>query len=174
VVKVKELQDAEWPLLPEGPVFFASTTCPASRSAPARSRTPRDRHRVRNAARRRGGFPLLAPMSAIAGRLAVEAGASSSGGGRSACLVLGAGHAGLAAAAPPQAIGSRVIVLTRSATLARRCEPPRGFVRASRAPQKSNARRCGRISSSGAVFVPAQPTPKLCRARSWPACAAAP
>lgn len=76
-----------------------------------------------------GGLPLLAPMSQVAGRLAIQAGArflerEFGGAGVLLCpigavnagtvIVIGAGHVGLNAVAYAAGIGAEVIVLDRS------------------------------------------------------------
>ena len=58
-----------------------------------------------------GGFPLLAPMSVIAGRLSVQVAALALGHAPRDVLVLGAGHAGNAAAAAAHTAGARVTQL---------------------------------------------------------------
>ena len=160
-VKVKEVQDHEWPLLPDGACLFCFHHLPGepqrTRALAARRATAIAFEMLRDAA---GGFPLLAPMSAIAGRLAVEAGARLLGRRPGRVLVLGAGHAGLAAAAAAASTGSDVIVLTRSES-SRDAAIASGFAArlASAAEIEREALRADVVV--GAVFIPAQPTPKL-------------
>jgi alanine dehydrogenase len=131
VIKVKEIQHGEWNALARG-----STLCCfqhfvgeplLAREVAARGVTAIAYEMVRGAD---GGFPLLAPMSVIAGRLAIQVGAQlltlpSGGNGTllAGCpgaqparvLVLGGGHAGINAAEVAAALGARVVLLTRSA-----------------------------------------------------------
>jgi alanine dehydrogenase len=66
---------------------------------------------IRDAA---GGFPLLAPMSIIAGRMAIQVAERALGHGPRDVLVLGAGYAGNSAADAARAAGARVTQLRRS------------------------------------------------------------
>jgi alanine dehydrogenase len=98
-----------------------------------------------------GGFPLLAPMSRIAGRMAIQVGRDILGRVPAKVLVLGAGHAGLAAASAAAALGAEVVVLSRST---------RGIA------QPATAAALDRHAADaelivGAVFVPGAATPKL-------------
>ena len=75
VVKVKEIQDADLARLPRGATLFSFQHLPGE---PARTRALAERdataiafEMVRDA---KGGFPLLAPMSRIAGRMALQQG----------------------------------------------------------------------------------------------------
>jgi alanine dehydrogenase len=110
-----------------------------------------------------GRYPLLAPMSAIAGRMAIEAAQRILGRVPERVLVLGAGHAGLAAAETARRLGSRVAVLTRS-------DASRDAARARLGPSAE----CGIASAAaierhalaadvvvGAIFLAGTPTPKL-------------
>lgn len=161
VVKVKEVQDADWAALPHGAAIFSFHHLPGeperTRALAARAVTAIAFEMLRDA---EGGFPLLAPMSVIAGRMAVEAGARLLGRPPRGVLVLGAGHAGLAAARAAQALGGDVVVLTRSEH-SRVAAGLAGFVArlASAAEIEREALRADLVV--GAVFVPAQPTPKL-------------
>jgi alanine dehydrogenase len=92
-----------------------------------------------------GGFPLLAPMSAIAGRMAIDVAARHLGRAPRRVVVLGAGHAGSAAADSARAAGAQVTVLRRSNATPEAVE---------RAVLEADL-------VIGAVFVPASPTPKL-------------
>ena len=92
-----------------------------------------------------GGFPLLAPMSVIAGRMAIEAGARHLGRAPRRVLVLGAGHAGRAAERAALERGASVTVLRRASATPAAIE---------RAALEADL-------VVGAVFVPGSPTPKL-------------
>jgi alanine dehydrogenase len=98
-----------------------------------------------------GQFPLLAPMSAIAGRMAIQVGARHLGRIPAKVLVLGAGHAGLNAAAAARAAGSEVVVLSRT---------PKGIAQAA-TPQAIARHASDADLVVGAVFIAGAPTPKL-------------
>jgi alanine dehydrogenase len=124
VVKVKEMLPEDLRHLRPTRAIFCFHQLP---SEPERTRALAERgataiafEMVRDAA---GGFPLLAPMSVISGRMAVEAVSRflPVQGGRA--LVLGAGNAGLSAARTARDRGLAVKVLTRS-------EPSRDRARA--------------------------------------------
>ncbi len=179
VVKVKELQPGEHRALGIGTTLFSFQHLvgePALARALAGTGASAIAYElVRDAG---GGFPLLAPMSALAGRLAIQAGANLLGlpaGGNgtllAACpgvaparvLVLGAGHAGEGAAALAAAMGARVTVLTRTesrrAQVAARLGPGVTTGLADAATVEREA--LGADLVVGAVFVPGAPTPKL-------------
>jgi alanine dehydrogenase len=164
VVKVKEVQPAEIALVTAGSTLFGYQHLAGepvmTRALAARGATAIAFELVRD---ERGGYPLLAPMSAIAGRMAVDAVARILGRDAGVVLVLGAGHAGLAAARAARDRGARVTVLTRS-------EASRDAARHALGP----AVECGLATADaierhaltadlvvGAVFVPGTPTPKL-------------
>jgi alanine dehydrogenase len=132
IVKVKELQPAEYPRLVPGTTVLGYAQInrdPALLAAVLRARitviaceTVRDAH---------GGLPLLAPMSRIAGRLAPLVGSAALGtdrGGSGVLLtgvddvpgarvvVIGAGNVGGEAARVAARLGARVIVFSRGAT----------------------------------------------------------
>ena len=179
VVKVKEIQPGEWTALERGSTLFSFQHLVGE---PALAREVADRaitaiafEMVRDAD---GGFPLLAPMSVIAGRLAIQVGAQlltlpAGGNGTllAGCpgaetarvLVLGAGHAGTHAAEVAAALGAKVTILTRSAAtrdaVAARLGPS---VEADLAtPQAIERHALAADLVVGAVFVPGAPTPKL-------------
>lgn len=135
VLKVKEPIPAEYELLRPGQMLFSYLHLAA---VPALARVLQER-RVTAVAfetvEQQGQRPLLAPMSAIAGRIAVQMGATllyGPAGGRGVLLggvpgarrgrvvVLGAGQAGGHAVSMAAALGANVVVLDRSpAALAR-------------------------------------------------------
>jgi alanine dehydrogenase len=179
VVKVKEIQPAERDRLVPGCALFAFQHLvgePAlARALAARGITAIAFEMVRDAA---GGFPLLAPMSVLAGRLAILAGAhhlTVPGGGRGVLLaggagadparvlVLGGGHAGTHAAEVAASLGARVTLLTRSAStrdaLASRFGGRVALGLAT--PQAVEAEAPAADLIVGAVFVPGEPTPRL-------------
>jgi alanine dehydrogenase len=146
VVKVKEMQDADFPRVRAGQALFSFQQLPG---APDRTRrlaasgvTAIGFEMVRDAG---GGYPLLAPMSIIAGRLAIEVGARHLQRTPKRVLVLGAGHAGQAAAQAARKIGAAVDVLRRGTAT------PEAVERL--------ARQADVVV--GAVLVTGEPTPKL-------------
>ena len=138
IVKVKEPQSAERALLREGQVLFTYLHL-----APDPEQT---RDLVNSGAvciayetvtRPGGGLPLLAPMSEVAGRMAVQAGAQCLGkepGGMGMLLggvagvppakivILGAGVVGTNAAQIAAGSGARVVVIDRSLDALRRLD----------------------------------------------------
>ena len=140
IVKVKEAQDADLAVMPRGAAIFSYHHLPGE---PARTRALAERavtaiafEMVRDL---RGGFPLLAPMSRIAGRMAVERFPARK------VLVLGRGHAGSAAAEAARRRGAEVVVLgSRDAT-----------------PQNIERHALDADLVVGAVFAAGRPTPKL-------------
>lgn len=161
VVKVKEAQDADLPRIPRGATIFSFHHLPGeprrTRALAALEATAIAFEMVRDAS---GGYPLLAPMSEIAGRQAVEVAAAWLGAGLAQVLVLGAGHAGLAAAREAAARGARVTVITRSAR-SRAAARAQGFAAevATAAGIEGHALAADLVV--GAVFVAGEPTPKL-------------
>lgn len=125
-----------------------------------------------------GLFPLLAPMSAIAGRMAIPLGAHLLGlpqGGNGTLLggapgaqpaqvlVLGAGHAGEGAAELASAMGASVTILCRSERTRERLRAKHG-ARMAVGIATGAAVEAAALAADlvvGAVFVPAMPTPKL-------------
>jgi alanine dehydrogenase len=146
VLKVKELQEEELDRLPMDRTLFAFQHLPGepgrTRALAARAATAIAFEMVRDA---HGGFPLLAPMSAIAGRMAIDVAREHLGRIPRNVLVLGAGHAGSAAARAAGEAGARVTILRRASATAQAIE---------QAVLDADL-------VVGAVFVPASPTPKL-------------
>ncbi|HTP99102.1 MAG TPA: alanine dehydrogenase [Casimicrobiaceae bacterium] len=123
VVKVKELQDVDFAHVVPGQAVFGYhhlTGHPAhARRLLASGITAIAYEAVRDAS---GGFPLLAPMSVIAGRMAVRVAARALGRVPRDVLVLGAGHAGNSAADAARAAGARVTQLRRATATAEAVE----------------------------------------------------
>lgn len=140
VVKVKEIQDADLAVMPRGAAIFSYQHLPGeperTRRLAARGATAIAFEMVRDA---RGDFTLLAPMSRIAGRMVVERFAARK------VLVLGAGHAGNAAAEAARKRGSEVVVLDRAAAT----------------PENVALHALDADLVVGAVFNAGEPTPKL-------------
>jgi alanine dehydrogenase len=140
IVKVKEVQAADLAAMPDGATIFSYHHLPReparTRALAARGVTAIAFEMVRDA---RGDYPLLAPMSRIAGRMVAERFPAKK------VLVLGAGHAGGAAAQAARKRGAEVVVLTRSSATAQAVE--------------QHALEADLVV--GAVFNPGEPTPKL-------------
>ena len=161
VVKVKEVQDADLPAIPRGATIFSFHHLPGE---PERTRALAERgvsaiafEMVRDG---RGRFPLLAPMSEIAGRMAIGIGTRLLGCKPDRVVIVGAGHAGLAAAREAARTGSPSRLFTRSEG-SRRAAEEMGF--------DARIAECAAVAHAvpdadlvvGAVFVPGAPTPKL-------------
>jgi alanine dehydrogenase len=140
VIKVKEAQAADFAVMPPGVTIFSYHHLPGeperTRALAARAVTAIAYEMVRD---RRGGFPLLAPMSRIAGRMAVERFPARK------VLVLGRGHAGSAAAEAARRRGAEVVVLGSSDAT----------------PENVERHALDADLVVGAVFVAGAPTPKL-------------
>ena len=179
VVKVKEIQPGEHDRLAPGSTLFCFQHLVGepklARALASRGVTAIAFEMVRDGA---GGFPILAPMSALAGRLAIQAGAhhlTVPGGGRGVLLaggpgseparvlVLGGGHAGANAAEVAAALGASVTLLTRSeATRDALWARFDGRVALDLAtPENLEAEVPAADLVVGAVFVPGAPTPRL-------------
>ncbi len=161
VVKVKEIQKRELPRLAGGAAVFSfhhlAHESQRTRELAGRHASLIAFEELRDA---NGDAPLLAPMSAIAGRMAIDVGARLLGRELVHVLVLGAGHAGASAATAAAARGARVTILTRS-TRSRDAMAARGFDAAVATPQAVERHALEADLVVGAVFVPGQPTPTL-------------
>jgi alanine dehydrogenase len=161
VVKVKEAQPRDFELMPRGATIFSFHHLPGepqrTRALAERAATAIAFEMVRDA---RGRFPLLAPMSDIAGRMSIGIGARLLGRKPARVLVLGAGNAGLHAAREAARTGASVVVLTRSER-SRDAARALGFEAGLAAPAEVERAALAADLVVGAVFVPAQPTPKL-------------
>jgi dihydroorotate dehydrogenase len=93
----------------------------------------------------RGGQPILAPMSRIAGRMAIAVAKRELGRSLTRVLVLGAGPAGTSAAEAARAAGAEVTILRR----------------ATATPEAVEAHALAADLVVGAVFAAGAPTPKL-------------
>ncbi len=130
VVKVKEPQPQEFGLLRDGQILFTYLHLAAE---PVVTRALIDANNIAIAyetvSSARGGLPLLAPMSEVAGRMSIQVGAhclEKEAGGRGVLLggvpgvepanvvVIGGGVAGGNAARMAMGLGARVTVLDRS------------------------------------------------------------
>lgn len=123
VVKVKEIQPGEWQHLHPGQILFSFLHLGGD---PRMARELLDRRitgiAFETVTDKDGGLPILAPMSALAGEMALPIAASllaSSAGskkilGQAGVLVVGAGAAGAAAARTAIALGATVTVIAQS------------------------------------------------------------
>jgi alanine dehydrogenase len=161
VVKVKEMQAADFRNLHQGLTIFGFHHLPGAsartRELAARDATAIAFEMVRNAD---GRFPLLAPMSVIAGRIAVEEGQRLLGARPERVLVLGSGNAGLNAARCASRLRARVTILTRSED-SRLDAREQGFAAEIATPEAIEHHALEADLVIGAVFVPGEPTPKL-------------
>ena len=162
VVKVKELQEAELAAAPRERTIFSFHHLP---DVPARTRALAGRGDTAIAFEmvqgREGYFPLLAPMSVIAGRMALDVATKARGEPPANVLVLGAGHAGMSAARAAKRLRAKTMILTRSRDSLEDARE-QGFHKIDFAtPQNIEAHALEADLVVGAVFVPAQPTPKL-------------
>lgn len=163
VVKVKEIQDGEWDRLRAGSTLFSFQHLVGSpaltRRLAAAGVTVIAFEMVRDA---RGGFPLLAPMSVLAGRLAIEA-AATHGTGLARVLVLGAGHAGREAVRCALERDAQVTVLCRreASRDALRDEFDDRIEAGIATPEAVEKAALMADAIVGAVFVAGSATPKL-------------
>jgi alanine dehydrogenase len=145
-VKVKELQDEEIARRRTRRTIFGfhhlAGEPDRTRALAARGDTAIAFEMVRDA---HGHFPLLAPMSAIAGRMSIDVAREHLRRVPREVLVLGAGHAGGAAAEAAREAGAHVTVLRR----------------ASATPEAVEAAAMRADLVVGAVFAAGSPTPKL-------------
>ncbi|RUM98762.1 alanine dehydrogenase [Pseudaminobacter arsenicus] len=130
IVKVKEPQPAEWVQLHEGQILYTYLHLAPD---PAQTRGLLDSGvtavAYETVTDERGGLPLLAPMSEVAGRLSIQAGATAlqkANGGRGVLLggvpgvspgkvtVIGGGVVGMHAARMAIGLGADVTIIDRS------------------------------------------------------------
>jgi len=160
VVKVKELLDEDLEHAPRDGTVFGFQQLPGwperTRAIARRGLTAIAYELVRDA---RGGFPLLAPMSIISGRMAVEA-VWPLLPPQPRVLILGAGNAGLSAARTAQERGARVQVITRSES-SRSAAERGGFAASLVTPEAVERAALDADLIVGAAFRPGEPTPKL-------------
>ncbi|MGZ3250317.1 MAG: alanine dehydrogenase [Croceibacterium sp.] len=130
IVKVKEPQPREWTQLREGQILFTYLhLAPDPAQAKGLMESGCTAVAYETVTDAKGGLPLLAPMSEVAGRLAIEAAGSAlkrSAGGRGLLLggvpgvvparvvVLGGGVVGTHAARMAAGLGAEVTILDRS------------------------------------------------------------
>ncbi len=164
VVKVKEIQLGEETRIDGRPALFGFQHLVGdpemTRRLAARGATALAYELVRDA---QGRFPLLAPMSVIAGRMAAITGARILARTPGHVLVLGAGNAGLEAARTAAGLGAQVTLLTRSERSRDDARRKLGAgVECALADAEAIERHVLEADVVvGAVFVPGAPTPKL-------------
>ena len=179
IVKVKEPQPGEWAQLREGQILYTylhlaldpeqtKGLLASGVSAVAYETVTDDR----------GGLPLLAPMSEVAGRLAIQAGATAlqkANGGRGVLLggvpgvlpgkvaVLGGGVVGLQAAKMAAGLGADVTIIDRSIPRLRQLDDIfNGRVHTRYATVEAIEDECFSADVIvGAVLIPGAAAPKL-------------
>jgi alanine dehydrogenase len=130
IVKVKEPQPNEWAQLREGQILYTYLhLAPDPQQTPGLLASGVTAIAYETDTDDRGGLPLLAPMSEVAGRLSIQAGATAlqkANGGRGVLLggvpgvlpgkitVLGGGVVGLHAARMAAGLGADVTIIDRS------------------------------------------------------------
>ena len=130
IVKVKEPQPQEWAQLHEGQILYTYLhLAPDPEQAKGLLASGVTAIAYETVTDERGGLPLLAPMSEVAGRLSIQAGAvalQKANGGRGILLggvpgvmpakvaILGGGVVGLHAAKMAAGLGADVTILDRS------------------------------------------------------------
>ncbi len=179
VMKVKEPQPSEWVQLREGQILFTYLhLAPDPEQARGLMDSGCTAIAYETVTDGRGGLPLLAPMSEVAGRLSIEAAAASlrrHAGGRGLLLggvpgvpparvvVLGGGVVGTQAARMALALGAEVTIIDRSVPRLREMDTlfdGRARTRFStRAAIEEEVFAANAVI--GAVLVPGANTPKL-------------
>ncbi|CAN7394112.1 alanine dehydrogenase [Pararhizobium sp. LjRoot235] len=130
IIKVKEPQPSEWAQLRDGQILYTYLhLAPDPEQTKGLLNSGVTAIAYETVTDERGGLPLLAPMSEVAGRLAIQAGATSlqkANGGRGILLggvpgvlpakvtVIGGGVVGLHAARMATGLGADVSILDRS------------------------------------------------------------
>ncbi|MEZ5454174.1 MAG: alanine dehydrogenase [Thiothrix sp.] len=179
IIKVKEPQPEEYSLLRSDHTLFCFLHLAANPGLENYLKVHRTRYipfeQVRDG---QGGLPILAPMSEIAGRLAVQAGAhwlEKAQGGAGVLLagvpgvepgkvlVIGAGNVGTQAAIMAAGQGARVVVLDRNRAALQRIQQLLGFrvETALASPEVIRRHLPDADLVVGAVLVPGQPAPKV-------------
>lgn len=179
IIKVKEPQQEEYALIRADHTLFCFLHLAANPGLENYLKVHRTRYipfeQVRD---EQGGLPILAPMSEIAGRLAIQAGAhwlERTQGGAGILLggvpgvepgkvmVIGAGNVGTQAAMMAVGLGARVVVLDRNRAALQRIQQLLGF-RVETVLASVDAIRRHLPDTDlvvGAVLVPGKPAPKV-------------
>jgi alanine dehydrogenase len=161
IVKVKEMQDTDFRVAPPGRTIFSFHhlvhEAARTRALAGRGDTAIAFEEVET---REGLRPMLAPMSIIAGRMAVDVATKLLGHAPERVLVLGGGHAGMSAARSASRARGRVTVLTRTEKSVEAVRE-QGFTAAQATPENVAAEAVECDLVVGAVFRGGEPTPKL-------------
>ncbi|GIL00780.1 MAG: alanine dehydrogenase [Alphaproteobacteria bacterium] len=179
IVKVKEPQPSEWKQLREGQILYTYLHLAPD---PEQTRGLVDSGvtaiAYETVTDSRGGLPLLAPMSEVAGRLAIQAGATAlqkSNGGRGVLLggvpgvlpgkvvIIGGGVVGHNAAKMAAGLGADVTIIDRSIPRLRELDDIyNGRVRTRYSTVEALEEECFSADVVvGAVLVPGAAAPKL-------------
>lgn len=179
VVKVKEPQPAEIPLMREGLVLFCYLHLAAARElADELLRVKVTGIAYETVLDAQGGLPLLTPMSAVAGRLAVQMGAwalTMINGGRGVLLpgvpgvapgtvaIIGGGVVGTNAARVAAGMGADVTLLEQNPARLSRLEEIFGAAVKTRYSDAGAIEQCVREADLviGAVLIPGKQAPRL-------------
>ena len=179
IIKVKEPQPAEWALLRAGQTLFTYLhLAPDPAQAKALMASGATAIAYETVTAPRGGLPLLAPMSEVAGRMAIQAGAhclEMEQGGRGMLLggvagvapakivVLGGGVSGVNAAQIAVGTGAQVAVIDRSIEALRRIDRLLGARVITVYSNRDNIERQVLAADLviGAVLIPGAAAPKL-------------
>lgn len=179
IIKVKEPQPEEYALLRSDQTLFCFLHLAANPSLEKFLKVHRVRYipfeQVRDT---QGGLPILAPMSEIAGRLAIQVGAhwleKEQGGAGillggiagvepGKVLIIGAGNVGTQAAMMAVGMGARVVMLDRHRAALQRAQQLLGF-RVETCLSSPEVIRRHLLDTDlvvGAVLVLGQPAPKV-------------
>ena len=179
IVKVKEPQPQEWVQFREGQILYTYLhLAPDPEQTRGLVESGVTAIAYETVTDERGGLPLLAPMSEVAGRLAIQAGATAlqkANGGRGVLLggvpgvapgrvaVLGGGVVGLNAARMAVGLGAEVTIIDRSLPRLRQLDDIfGGRVRTRYATVEAVEEECLAADVVvGAVLIPGAAAPKL-------------
>jgi alanine dehydrogenase len=179
VVKVKEPQPGEWAQLREGQILYTYLHLapdPAQTKGLLESGVTAVAYETVTDSR--GGLPLLAPMSEVAGRLAIQAGATAlqkANGGRGVLLggvpgvlpgkvaIIGGGVVGLNAAKMAVGLGADVTIIDRSLPRLRELDDIfNGRIHTRYSTVEAIEEECFSADAVvGAVLIPGAAAPKL-------------
>ena len=178
IVKVKEPQPNEWVQLSADQILFTYLHLAADMAQTAADGSGCTAIAYETITDASGGLPLLAPMSEVAGRLAVIEGASNlkaSAGGRGLLIsgvpgtspadvvVIGGGVVGTNAAKMAVGLGARVTILDRSVPRLRQLDDIFGSAVTTRYSSQAIIEEVCRDADMviGAVLIPGASAPKL-------------
>ncbi|MEM7463865.1 MAG: alanine dehydrogenase, partial [Pseudomonadota bacterium] len=179
IVKVKEPQPSEWAQLREGQILYTYLhLAPDPQQTKGLMESGCTAVAYETVTDSRGGLPLLAPMSEVAGRLAIQAGATAlqkANGGRGVLLggvpgvlpgkvvVIGGGVVGLNAAKMAVGLGADVVIIDRSLPRLRELDDIfNGRVHTRYSTVETIEEECFAANAViGAVLIPGAAAPKL-------------